>query len=69
MRKLTDQVKRRPVPKKDRAWFERKVDDEMRNLTQRCATAAQETASLIEKSIAKSKDGRAGAWATPAGRV
>ena len=35
------------------------VADEVRNLAQRCATAAHETASLIEESIAKSKDGRA----------
>lgn len=35
------------------------VADEVRNLAHRCATAAQETASLIEESIARSKDGRA----------
>lgn len=35
------------------------VADEVRNLAQRCAQAAQETAGLIEASIAKSNDGRA----------
>lgn len=35
------------------------VADEVRNLAHRCATAAQETASLIEESIEKSGDGRA----------
>jgi methyl-accepting chemotaxis protein/methyl-accepting chemotaxis protein-1 (serine sensor receptor) len=34
------------------------VADEVRNLAQRCAQAARETASLIEGSIAKSRDGK-----------
>ncbi|SPE36316.1 Methyl-accepting chemotaxis sensory transducer [Candidatus Sulfopaludibacter sp. SbA3] len=34
------------------------VADEVRNLAQRCAQAAKDTASLIEESIAKSKDGK-----------
>ena len=33
------------------------VADEVRNLSQRCAQAARDTASLIEESIAKSHDG------------
>jgi methyl-accepting chemotaxis protein/methyl-accepting chemotaxis protein-1 (serine sensor receptor) len=33
------------------------VADEVRNLAQRCATAARDTASLIEESIARSADG------------
>jgi methyl-accepting chemotaxis protein len=33
------------------------VADEVRNLSQRCAQAAKDTASLIEESMAKSKDG------------
>ncbi len=33
------------------------VADEVRNLAQRCAQAAKDTASLIEESMAKSKDG------------
>jgi methyl-accepting chemotaxis protein len=35
------------------------VADEVRNLAQRSAQAAQDTAALIEESIAKSKDGKA----------
>ncbi|HLJ48272.1 MAG TPA: methyl-accepting chemotaxis protein [Bryobacteraceae bacterium] len=35
------------------------VADEVRNLAQRCAQAAQDTAGLIEESIAKSNDGKA----------
>ena len=35
------------------------VDDEVRNLAQRCAQAAQDTSALIEESIAKSNDGKA----------
>ncbi len=35
------------------------VAEEVRNLAQRCAQAARETASLIEESIAKSNDGKA----------
>jgi methyl-accepting chemotaxis protein/methyl-accepting chemotaxis protein-1 (serine sensor receptor) len=34
------------------------VADEVRNLAQRCATAAKDTAGLIEESIATSKDGK-----------
>lgn len=34
------------------------VADEVRNLSQRCAQAAQDTAALIEESIARSSDGR-----------
>jgi methyl-accepting chemotaxis protein len=34
------------------------VADEVRNLAQRCATAAQDTAGLIEESIAKSNEGK-----------
>jgi methyl-accepting chemotaxis protein/methyl-accepting chemotaxis protein-1 (serine sensor receptor) len=34
------------------------VADEVRNLAQRCAQAANDTAALIEESIAKSIDGR-----------
>ncbi|HUA21696.1 MAG TPA: methyl-accepting chemotaxis protein [Bryobacteraceae bacterium] len=34
------------------------VADEVRSLAQRCAQAAQDTASLIEESIAKSNDGK-----------
>jgi methyl-accepting chemotaxis protein/methyl-accepting chemotaxis protein-1 (serine sensor receptor) len=34
------------------------VADEVRNLAQRCAQAARDTASLIEESINKSRDGR-----------
>ena len=34
------------------------VADEVRNLAQRCASAAKDTAALIEESIAKSNDGR-----------
>jgi methyl-accepting chemotaxis protein/methyl-accepting chemotaxis protein-1 (serine sensor receptor) len=34
------------------------VADEVRNLAQRCAQAAQDTAALIEESIAKSNDGK-----------
>ena len=34
------------------------VADEVRNLSQRCAQAAQDTAGLIEESIAKSNDGK-----------
>ena len=34
------------------------VADEVRNLAQRCGQAAKDTASLIEESIAKSKDGQ-----------
>ena len=34
------------------------VADEVRNLAQRCAQAAKDTASLIEDSVAKSRDGR-----------
>src|SRR5579862_2230629 len=33
------------------------VADEVRNLAQRCATAAKDTAGLIEESIARSHDG------------
>jgi methyl-accepting chemotaxis protein len=35
------------------------VADEVRNLAQRCATAARDTAALIEESIAKSGEGKA----------
>jgi methyl-accepting chemotaxis protein/methyl-accepting chemotaxis protein-1 (serine sensor receptor) len=35
------------------------VADEVRNLAQRCAQAAEDTASLIEESIVKSNDGKA----------
>jgi methyl-accepting chemotaxis protein/methyl-accepting chemotaxis protein-1 (serine sensor receptor) len=35
------------------------VADEVRNLSQRCAQAAKDTASLIEESISKSNDGMA----------
>jgi methyl-accepting chemotaxis protein len=35
------------------------VADEVRNLAQRCAQAARDTASMIDESISKSKDGRA----------
>src|SRR5437899_8385538 len=35
------------------------VADEVRNLAQRCAQAARDTASLIEDSIATSRDGNA----------
>ncbi|HLY19240.1 MAG TPA: methyl-accepting chemotaxis protein [Bryobacteraceae bacterium] len=35
------------------------VADEVRNLAQRCSQAARDTATLIEDSIAKSKDGQA----------
>jgi methyl-accepting chemotaxis protein/methyl-accepting chemotaxis protein-1 (serine sensor receptor) len=35
------------------------VADEVRNLAQRCAQAAKDTASLIEESMAKSRDGMA----------
>jgi hypothetical protein len=35
------------------------VADEVRNLAQRCAQAAQETAALMEQSISKSSDGKA----------
>ncbi len=35
------------------------VADEMRNLAQRCAQAARDTASLIEESIAQSNEGKA----------
>jgi methyl-accepting chemotaxis protein len=34
------------------------VADEVRNLAQRCAQAAKDTAALIEESIAKSNDGK-----------
>ena len=34
------------------------VADEVRNLSQRCAQAARETASLIEDSIGKTRDGK-----------
>jgi methyl-accepting chemotaxis protein/methyl-accepting chemotaxis protein-1 (serine sensor receptor) len=34
------------------------VADEVRNLAQRCAQAAKETASLIEDSVAKSREGK-----------
>jgi methyl-accepting chemotaxis protein/methyl-accepting chemotaxis protein-1 (serine sensor receptor) len=34
------------------------VADEVRNLAQRCAQAAKDTAALIEESITKSQDGK-----------
>ena len=34
------------------------VADEVRNLAQRCAQAAKDTASLIEDSVAKSREGK-----------
>ena len=38
--------------------FRSVVADEVRNLAQRCAQAAKDTAALIEESIAKSNDGK-----------
>ena len=40
------------------AWVLRRWPNEVRNLAQRSAQAAKDTASLIEESIAKSRDGK-----------
>src|SRR5579863_6296435 len=48
--------RRREPAKRD--WASR-VADEVRNLAQRCAQAAKDTATLIEESIETSRDGNA----------